>query len=92
MGIRSAFESAQVPIAGFGTLVCLGAIAEVWTTPPVDGDGFVTGLGTLVLYVIAWLGFVVTGLGLAIPASDGPGSSSAAGGGACFSAPLPSAC
>jgi hypothetical protein len=73
MDIRATLESSQLPIASFGALVCLGAIASVWSMPPAEGDGFVTGLATLVLYVVAWIGFIVTCLGLAIPVSDGLG-------------------
>ncbi|MFB6095888.1 MAG: hypothetical protein ABEJ74_00680 [Haloferacaceae archaeon] len=75
MDARSLLGSLQLPIAGAGALVLALAVASTLALPPSppDSEGFVRGLAFIVLYVLAWGGFVLLALGLAIPPGGGVG-------------------
>lgn len=76
MDARSLLGSLQLPIAGVGALVLVLSVATLLMIPPSppESEGFVRGLAYIALYVIAWGGFVLFALGLAIPpGSDGFG-------------------
>lgn len=75
MDTRSAIGSLQLPIAGLGGCLCVSAALALLSLPPSsDGsDGFLRGLAMLVVFVIAWAGFLITAIGLAIPPGPGIG-------------------
>lgn len=74
MNVRSFLGSLQLPVAGLGAIVCLGAIASIATLPPSPADeGFVRGLAVVALFVLAWVGFVLIAVGLAVPPGNGLG-------------------
>ncbi|PSQ01744.1 hypothetical protein BRC92_10060 [Halobacteriales archaeon QS_4_69_31] len=75
MDLRSILGSLQLPVATVGTLLVVVAVGSVATmpSPPPESEGVVAGLAVLFMYVLAWVGFLVTSLGLAIPPGDGYG-------------------
>lgn len=72
MAGASRLSALQLPVALAGAAVVAWAVAELATLPPPPpgGDGLPGGLAALFLYGVAWVGFVVCSVGLAIP-SDG---------------------
>lgn len=68
MRSRGIIGSLQLPIAGLGGLLLVGALVSLLTMPPSppESEGFVRGLAILVLFVAAWAGFVIIAIGLAI--------------------------
>lgn len=77
MRLRSAVGALQLPVIGIGFLLLVFSIGQLLLLepPPATGDGFVSGLAVLILYVLAWIGFVVMSIGFAIPPADGRGIS-----------------
>lgn len=75
MNVRSLLGSLQLPIAAVGTVLVVFAVGQLVTMnpPPPGSEGFVHGLALIILYVLAWVGFVVLSMGLAIPPKDGYG-------------------
>lgn len=73
MKTRALLGSFQLPVAGVGAVLLTGAVGTILLLPPAEGEGFVRGLAVLFLYVLAWSGFVVLSVGLAIPPSGGYG-------------------
>lgn len=75
MDLRSALGSLQLPVAGTGAFLVVVSVGQILTmpSPPPESDGFVGGLAVLFLYFLAWVGFLVLSLGLAIPPGDGYG-------------------
>lgn len=75
MNVRSVLGSLQLPVAAGGALVLAGALYAMATVPvaPAQSDGFVQGLAVLFLGALAYGGFVVLALGLAIPPMGGYG-------------------
>lgn len=77
MNVRSLLGSLQLPVAGLGAVLLVAALGSLLTLPPAppESEGFVRGLAVLFLYFLAWSGFVVVALGLAIPPKGGYGIS-----------------
>lgn len=75
MRTRAVLGSLQLPIAGLGGLLLVGAVAALLSMPPSppESEGFVRGLAMLVLFVVAWAGFVIIAIGLAVPPRTGAG-------------------
>lgn len=74
MRIRALLGSLQIPVAAVGAALVVFSVGSVVTMdPPPEGDGFVAGLAILFMYFLAWVGFLVTSFGLAIPPGDGYG-------------------
>jgi len=72
---RSILGSLQLPIAGLGGLLLVLSLSSLVSmpAPPPGSDGFVGGLATPVLYVLAWVGFLGLSLWLSIPVGSGFG-------------------
>ncbi|MFC7251238.1 hypothetical protein ACFQJ5_15540 [Halomicroarcula sp. GCM10025324] len=75
MDVRSALGTLQLPVATLGLALLLVALVGIATMdpPPAGSDGFVGGLAVFFLYIVAWVGFLVLSLGLAIPPLGGYG-------------------
>jgi len=75
MNLRSALGSLQLPVGGLGLLVVAVSLAQLHAIPepPPGSDGFVEGLATFFLGLLALGGFVVSALGFAIPPGEGYG-------------------
>ena len=75
MKLRSALGSLQLPVAGLGLLVVAVSLTQLQAIPepPPGSDGFVEGLATFFLGLLALGGFVVSSLGFAIPPGEGYG-------------------
>jgi len=74
MRVRALLGSLQIPVAAVGVALVLVSVGSVVTMdPPPEGEGFVAGLALVFLYFLAWVGFLVTSFGLAIPPGDGYG-------------------
>jgi hypothetical protein len=75
MDVRSALGSLQLPVAAVGLALVVFAVGGIVSMdpPPAGSEGFVGGLAVLFLYFLAWVGFLVLSLGLAIPPLNGYG-------------------
>ena len=75
MDVRSALGSLQLPVVAVGLALVVFAVGGIVSMdpPPAGSEGFVGGLAVLFLYFLAWVGFLVLSLGLAIPPLNGYG-------------------
>ncbi|MDY6819896.1 MAG: hypothetical protein SVG88_14640 [Halobacteriales archaeon] len=72
MSLRSVLGSLQLPVAGIGVLLLVMSISQLllMESPLPESEGFVQGLAMFFLYIMAWVGLVLTAGGLAIPPGE----------------------